>query len=250
MTTLRSTDDNRKRREEIIAYITETLNREVNTFWKTTKSSSEKLIEILTDMQKVESIRLALRNSASLGRGRPRKVQNPSEGGKWPFVKFTDRQLQEMNEEGSRTLKRLNDRLLRLRWSPGIETTDFGRFAQFPTWHYKSDDERVLNHSIYLLLNFLMEGQIDTWRKCADCSRWFYARTEHQRYCADRCRRHYSASSPEFKEKRARYMREKYRPFVKACEQRDKQAATLKGYRPFSRKRRRQAKQKAATKGR
>jgi len=72
------------------------------------------------------------------------------------------------------------------------------------------------------------QTHVDRIRRCDDCTKWFYAFTEHQKFCADRCRKHYAARSEEFRKKRAIYMRERYRPTVKEREQLAKRQATAR----------------------
>jgi hypothetical protein len=52
-------------------------------------------------------------------------------------------------------------------------------------------------------------------RRCGECERWFFAVTEHQKYCSDNCRKRHAAYGQSFKEKRRLYMRE-YRRKEKA----------------------------------
>ena len=61
-------------------------------------------------------------------------------------------------------------------------------------------------------------GAISRFRRCSECHEWFYATTGHQRFCGDSCRRRQAAQDPEFKEKRATYMRETYRPREKKAD--------------------------------
>jgi integrase len=42
--------------------------------------------------------------------------------------------------------------------------------------------------------------------KCL-CGKWFFARFSHQHFCSSKCRDKHHQSSPEFKEKRRKYMR-------------------------------------------
>jgi len=62
------------------------------------------------------------------------------------------------------------------------------------------------------LLEAVNAGEIWRYRQCSECHQWFYAVRGHQHFCADICRRKHEAQSPTFKQKRARYMRETYRP--------------------------------------
>lgn len=62
------------------------------------------------------------------------------------------------------------------------------------------------------LLDAVNQGVISRFRQCLDCHQWFYAKRGHQQFCGNACRRRHEAQSPEFKRKRALYMRETYRP--------------------------------------
>jgi len=100
-------------------------------------------------------------------------------------------------------------------------------------------DERVLTHEeepqvgwdlmepfmIARLLDAVNQGMIQRFRKCLDCHKWFYAVRGHQKFCGDACRRRHEAQSPEFKKKRALYMRETYRPNERKEEALSKQHA-------------------------
>lgn len=63
----------------------------------------------------------------------------------------------------------------------------------------------------------LLEWQATGWERplapCEHgCHTWMYRRKGSDRFCSRRCRQAEHARSPEFKAKRARYMREDYRP--------------------------------------
>lgn len=60
-------------------------------------------------------------------------------------------------------------------------------------------------------------------RRCRQCPKWFFAVTDHQKYCSTACRKRDASQGESFKEKRARYMRETYRPRVKREEAASKQ---------------------------
>ena len=78
------------------------------------------------------------------------------------------------------------------------------------------------------LLKAVDKGEISRYRRCSECQQWFYAIRGHQHFCGDACRRKHEAQSPAFKEKRARYMREKYRPDQKRKDERAKRQAGFK----------------------
>ena len=78
------------------------------------------------------------------------------------------------------------------------------------------------------LLKAVDKGEISRYRRCSECQQWFYAIRGHQHFCGDVCRRKHEAQSPTFKEKRARYMRETYRPDQKRNDERAKRQAGFK----------------------
>jgi hypothetical protein len=69
-------------------------------------------------------------------------------------------------------------------------------------------------------------GELSRLRRCAECSQWFYA--AKGRFCGASCRRRNEGQDPEFKRKRAAYMRERYRPIIeKEKEERSRRQAAL-----------------------
>jgi hypothetical protein len=61
-------------------------------------------------------------------------------------------------------------------------------------------------------------------RRChrLQCRKWFFAKTDHQKYCGDNCRQRDAAQGDSFKEKRRIYMK-KYRREEAARDKRSKQ---------------------------
>jgi hypothetical protein len=55
-------------------------------------------------------------------------------------------------------------------------------------------------------------GELSRFRRCAECRQWFYAADSKQRFCGPPCYRRHESQKPAFKEQRARYMSETYRP--------------------------------------
>jgi hypothetical protein len=93
-------------------------------------------------------------------------------------------------------------------------TSSTGRWAPWERW------------AVGTLLNLAKKpGGLSRLRRCLECSQWFYAVRGHQQFCGESCRRRHTAKDPEFKEKRAAYMRETYRPFVKEKEERSRRQA-------------------------
>jgi hypothetical protein len=67
-------------------------------------------------------------------------------------------------------------------------------------------------------------------RRChyLPCHKWFFAVTDHQKYCGDTCRKKDASQGKSFKEKRAAYMKE-YRNKEAEMDARSKQLAKGKG---------------------
>jgi len=113
-------------------------------------------------------------------------------------------------------LRQLNTLLNRYRMAPGLVCETDG------TWELgwldcdaKTDSERWEAKTALWIAGLASSGLLTRVRHCRNCSKWFYAHTEHQSHCSESCRKKFSASSPIFKAKRARYMREQYRPSQK-----------------------------------
>lgn len=51
-------------------------------------------------------------------------------------------------------------------------------------------------------------GSVDRVRRCAECSKWFFARIEHQAYCDRDCQQAHFRGSEHFKAHRSAYMRQ------------------------------------------
>jgi len=120
----------------------------------------------------------------------------------------------------------LNTALLRYRWVPlaqggigrfGITeravTTSTGRWAPWECW------------AVGQLLRLARKGELSRLRRCTECCQWFYAIRGHQQFCRVSCRRRHTAQDPEFKVKRAAYMRDTYRLIEKEKEARSKRQA-------------------------
>jgi hypothetical protein len=119
------------------------------------------------------------------------------------------------------TLERLTVALKRYHWrstiSGGIEgfreDLDWEGQSSSDSHKAKAGDFHWEYALVRLLLNCMRKpGELSRFRRCSDCQNWFYAATSHQRFCGEQCRRHYTARSPEFKEKRRNYMKQIYRP--------------------------------------
>jgi hypothetical protein len=102
-------------------------------------------------------------------------------------------------------------------------TSSSGKWAPWERW------------AVGTLLNLARKpGGLSLLRRCSECLQWFYATRPHQQFCGVSCRRRHTAQNPEFKEKRARYMREVYRPIIQPRE--DARAKRQAGFSEKSKK--------------
>jgi len=128
------------------------------------------------------------------------------------------------------TLALLNTALLRYRWIPlaqggigrfGITerpvTTSTGRWAPWECW------------AVGQLLRLARKGELSRLRRCTECCQWFYAIRGHQQFCGVSHRRRHTAQDPVFKEKRAAYMRDTYRPLQKELNAKHQTVAVARG---------------------
>ena len=149
----------------------------------------------------------------------------------WPegFVgncTFSDPVTTELNERYRHCLTDLARKLSRYRWRTMIWDMDYLWLNKMTVWDDSSTDTLWESRAIHWLLGRLQEHaffpgdpcDINLIRRCANCGRWFVALTNHQRFCNQLCRKHNASQSPEFKQKRRSYMRERYRPMQKELE--------------------------------
>ena len=109
-------------------------------------------------------------------------------------------------------MKEINGYLGRYRWTPQITAPQFYRLNDFPKWHEAKSSHRE-NWAVRWLLWQAYQGAgrvpapILRFRQCEECHSWFYAKTDHAKFCpGDKCRKTFHSHNPEFKEKRAKYM--------------------------------------------
>ena len=76
-------------------------------------------------------------------------------------------------------------------------TSSTGRWAPWECW------------AVGKLLTLAKKpGELSRLRRCLECRQWFYAIRGHQQFCGEPCRRRHTAQNPEFKAKRADYMKQ------------------------------------------
>jgi hypothetical protein len=178
------------------------LNNESGRIW--TESARKRVLGLLADLLSLESIRREL--------GKALGGSTPSLRGSrdWPWRDYKEHRLEELNRRGENLIHAVNKRLAYYAWSPAIHAVDFSGFEQHPNWQARSPSDREEKIAVWVLGKALTSGKIDRFRSCSECDLWFYALTQHQRYCSDTCRKKYASHSAEFKTKRRIYMR-KYR---------------------------------------
>jgi hypothetical protein len=122
--------------------------------------------------------------------------------------------------ERNEILTDLNARLAKFKWHPVVRAymgadTHFSVSYEVPT----SDDAAFENRAIQWVMDHI--DAVHRIRRCRrlQCQKWFFAVTDHQKYCEDNCRKRDAAQGESFKEKRRLYMR-RYRKDEKVRESR------------------------------
>ena len=183
---------------------------------KTTSPRVDRVLWLLEALIKAERLRLQLYEATYIGTGNSISVTS-----RYDAIRdsFADPQLQALNLEFQETLKQIEQSLKRYRWTPTIRSGDFYGLTERHIWPKKSAEDNWENWAVFWLINHAAEGSsgrsqslILRFRRCRQCQTWLYARTKHQEHCSARCRKKLHSESPEFKGKRAKYMRETYRP--------------------------------------
>jgi hypothetical protein len=180
-----------------------------------TSASCQRLRQLLSALQELEALRMSLGpHIYELWVG---SLKGVSEG-----ISATedapDRRFQ-------RLAQRINAALRSYRWFPQLAFDPDGSMRRLETFDERTEAYYHENLAVAIFLRELLEGRIDRFRSCLVCDRWFYAMTSHQKYCSSNCRMKDHSQSAQFKAKRARYMREKYRPFIKKLERQAKREA-------------------------
>jgi predicted nucleic acid-binding Zn ribbon protein len=87
---------------------------------------------------------------------------------------------------------------------------------------------------VFWVLTLRARGDVSLIRCCRNCRQWFYAITNHQTSCSDRCRQQFHSKDKRFKENRRLYMRryrnaEKERELRAEVARRSAETPKLKG---------------------
>jgi hypothetical protein len=106
----------------------------------------------------------------------------------------------------SRLYVQANTILSACNWSPRVAPPP-NELHSF-TWEARTTQSDCEKKFVYWILNLRATGDISRIRSCRNCRQWFYAVTNHQIHCGDRCRQQFLSRDKGFKEKRRLYMRQ------------------------------------------
>jgi hypothetical protein len=136
-----------------------------------------------------------------------------------PLYSFTDPAIEEINLQLRDVLRELQSLLIRYQWRPTVEDRLYGALDERLLWDKTKSANSEENRAVQFVLQQIDHRwgppKIRRFRKCLECSAWFYAITDRRMYCGESCRKRNASHNPEFKKKRAEYMRTKYRPEVR-----------------------------------
>lgn len=109
-------------------------------------------------------------------------------------------------DEVSAHIRHLNRAIARYTFRPHFP--DPARFSL--RWRAPSPEMVIPSEhrAILSLLRTLEIKRVNRVRACGHCTKWFFARFSHSKFCHTKCQQKQYASSPEHKEGRRKYMRE------------------------------------------
>lgn len=117
--------------------------------------------------------------------------------------------------EAAKILAEVNARLCRFNLIPVVlqfPTADSRLGVQYQHAESKNMSRQTQTERVAALWLIDHLDTVHRIRRCRlqECQKWFFAVTEHQKYCGDTCRKRDASHGESFKKKRAAYMR-KYR---------------------------------------
>ncbi len=169
--------------------------------------AQERLTAILHDIQTLDSMCAGLRRHE-----RQKVVRLGDRDVSFPDYPTEEGQQahRDVYELSVPILARVNRQLSKSRWSHRLMIHNGTKLLRIWDFHERPGAYNLEFAINYLLNSSLPSGEISKFRNCAECGKWLFAVTEHQRYCSKKCRVHHIAHSERFKEKRRNYMK-KYR---------------------------------------
>ena len=162
-----------------------------------TPASCERVRQFLLDLKRLDALRQQLGTVRSVG-----AVESKDAAAE--FHRMTDQ---------------INTQLERYRWTPELSVSESSSGRIWYRWDERTEACYHENLAVRVFLDAFIEGRINRYRPCAHCGNWFFAFTDHQKYCDVKCRVKDHSQSDDFKKKRADYMRKRYRPLMKHLEQ-------------------------------
>ncbi len=107
----------------------------------------------------------------------------------------------------------LDSRLSKYRFVPDLLPRRHGR-GWTREWHVLPVGRKGLSRFeasvLEMVLRYALAGTVTRLRKCVDCSRWYYAKVQHQTFCSPACQQRHYRHSEKGKLNKRLYMR-KYR---------------------------------------
>jgi hypothetical protein len=170
-------------------------------------------------VKRVENVLSLLVAADTLAREQREKVKLYERSGK-DWRREDGKSFRESQDASNRTWRMLNAALRPYPTLP-LAQGGIGRFEIIDRPVTSSSGHRAPweRWAVGALLNLAKKpGGLSLLRRCSECSHWFYANRPWQQFCGVACQRRHTAQDPEFKEKRARYMREIYRPIIEPRE--------------------------------
>jgi hypothetical protein len=131
--------------------------------------------------------------------------------------------------ELEKVMEALNLRLSKYKWHPRV-LADMSLGSYFHVqYEFSAVDNRAAfeNEAVQWLMQHI--EVVHRVRRCRrpECRQWFFAKTEHQKYCGNDCRKREGSQGTSFKEKRRIYMK-RYREEQRERDARALQAAVRK----------------------
>ncbi len=187
-------------------------------------SRVQRVIQLIELLQ--EANRLEERLWEAYSSGKQHRDYDQKFASNW---RFTAPEIQAINIRHSRTLHKVDSLLRHYWWQPVVRSN--GAFEGLRAYTWPGESGKAVsweNLAVHFVLDLVSRRLLQLIRRCRQCKAWFCAVTNHQVSCGDNCRKKFSSTSAEFKEKRKLYMRY-YRSQEEKLDQRAKRLARQKG---------------------
>jgi hypothetical protein len=105
----------------------------------------------------------------------------------------------------------LNETLARFTYAPHIDLHELPD-GERVSWSLVTEDHLLglLSVQVRCVVQLFGQGAILRIRRCRHCTLWFFAHFSSQEFCKAACRIKHFAGTDEFKERRRKYMRDRY----------------------------------------